>query len=181
VRGTTSKHSLSLSPTALELAARLTHKRTAAQQTAAASDTAVLCAVLCCWPAGRSTTGGPAVTCLAGWLCTTMLMAVHINLLQSMAASAAAVPQTQEQGRAIVAGGWDPGLSHRLAAGAFPHSPHYFESCPDSPGPNHRCLGMLRPGSGFYTLGGGSTNQSCTINGGAQSRWTPNSQVGDYM
>jgi hypothetical protein len=143
--------------------------------------TAVLCAVLCCWPAGRSTTGGPAVTCLAGWLCTTMLMAVHINLLQSMAASAAAVPQTQEQGRAIVAGGWDPGLSHRLAAGAFPHSPHYFESCPDSPGPNHRCLGMLRPGSGFYTLGGGSTNQSCTINGGAQSRWTPNSQVGDYM
>ena len=31
-----------------------------------------------------------------------------------------------------VPGGWDPGLTRRLAAGAFPHSPHFTELCPDA-------------------------------------------------
>ena len=68
--------------------------------------------------------------------------------------------------------GWDPLLQRRLAASAFPRSPNYFEACPDGPG--GRCLGSLPPGSGFYTLGGGSTNATCKINAGAASRWTPN-------
>ena len=55
--------------------------------------------------------------------------------------------------------GFDPGTTRRLAAGAFPSSPNYWESCPDSP--TGRCHGTLRAGSGFYTLGGGSTNGQC--------------------
>jgi hypothetical protein len=74
----------------------------------------------------------------------------------------------------ISPGGWDPGLTHALAASAFPCSPDYFESCPGSP--SGKCFGTLPPGSGFYTLGGGSTNSSCRINGGAGSRWSPNTQ-----
>ena len=68
--------------------------------------------------------------------------------------------------------GFDPGTTQRLAAGAFPSSPNYWDSCPDSP--TGRCHGTLRAGSGFYTLGGGSTNASCRINGMNASRWTPN-------
>ena len=47
-------------------------------------------------------------------------------------------------------------------------------NCGVYPRSQRRCYGTLPPGSGFYTLGGGSTNQSCTINAGAASRWTPN-------
>lgn len=71
----------------------------------------------------------------------------------------------------FVAGGWDAGMSHHLAASAFTLSSNYFEDCPDSA--TGRCYQSVRPGSGFYTLGGGSTNQTCKVNSGNSSKWTP--------
>ena len=98
-------------------------------------------------------------------------LAAAQGLLSIGARETAGAPTAR--GRALPQpGGWDPGLRSRLAASAFPDSPNYFESCPDSP--DRRCHGSLAPGSGFYTLGGGSTNSSCKINGGAAARWSPN-------
>ena len=96
-----------------------------------------------------------------------MQLAVVFGLVASLPVLAAtAAPAASD------VAGFDPGTTRRLAASAFPHSPHYWESCPDSP--IGRCHGTLPAGSGFYTLGGGSTNASCRINGGNASQWSPN-------
>lgn len=92
----------------------------------------------------------------------------HIRTL--LAVTALAIPLLSGPAQAVdlVPTGYDPGMQKRLAAGIYPASSTYFESCPDSP---TGCAGTMPSGGGFYSLAAGGAGGTCKIN--ARLPWTP--------